>query len=346
MLRFISISSLVLLSLLLSCQPKKHEPQGPKQISLVAKEFQVEVLVTPGSMTIYNNFLIKRTDSSVDSVFRIFNLIDDSYCFSVLRRGRGPREVGNPAGVAVDERNETLWLEDWDKYCVHKISLGSLLTNPKYKPSYAFPLDESWIPTRSMFFHPSGNIGFSSFMLPDNLISVVDTKGGLMDSLSIPNTFLNDMYEDIGISEVPLWCQYVQEKDLMIVASHWENKFWIVEMDGTVLLQKEDIPKRTNEIYSGHSSSSFYSVSADESYIYFIYLGGEIIKFDEDAKHQLEYPNRLLVVDWKGTFHYDISLDKGIIFAVLDKERKRLICDSQDVDNFLVSYDLSWLYEE
>ncbi len=28
----------------------------------------------------------------------------------------------------------------------------------------------------------------------------------------------------------------------------------------------------------------------------------------------------------------------------LDKERKRLICDAQDVDNFMVSYDLSGLY--
>ncbi len=71
-----------------------------------------------------------------------------------------------------------------------------------------------------------------------------------------------------------------------------------------------------------------------------------MITFDAEGKHQVKYPNRLLVVDWEGTFRYDITLDNGIIFATLDKERKRLICDAQDVDNFLVSYDLSGLYKE
>jgi len=345
MLRFTRISSLLLLCLFCSCQSKR-DSQGPKQMTLVATEIQGDVPISPGSMTIYEDFLVKRTDRKVDSVFRIFDLTDDSYCFNVIRKGRGPGEVVNPAGVAVDERNGTLWLEDWSKNCVYRISLESLLTDPTYKSSYSFPLDEAWIPTKNMFFHPSGNIGFSSFMLPDNLISIIDVEGNLVDSLDIPNTFLREMYEDIGISEVPLWCQYVPEKDQMIVASHWENKFWIIEMDGTMLLQKEDIPERTNEVFSGQSGSSFYSVCADDTFIYFIYLGGEMITFDAEGEHQVKYPNRLLVVDWEGNFRYDITLDHGIIFATLDKERKRLICDAQEVDNYMVSYDLSGLYKE
>ncbi|MEZ5071354.1 MAG: BF3164 family lipoprotein [Bacteroidales bacterium] len=336
---------MVLIFLVGACQPKE-ESSGPVQLSIQGKEFQVDEPMTPGTMTIFKDHLVKRMDREEDSVFRIFDLRDDSYCFQALRKGRGPGEIANPAYAALDEKDGMFWLADWSKNCVVRISLDSLLTDPSYKPSYSFPFDETWIPVKNMFVHPSGNIGFTSDMLSKQLISYIDTAGNLVDSLAIPTSVLQHLYDEIGISEVPLWCLYVPERDKIVVASHWENKFWILDLDGRLLLEKDNIPERTTEVYSGNGESSFWGACADEKYIYFIYLGGTMINFGEDGDYQTSYPNRILVVDWEGNFRYDIALDHRIIFFALDKKRKRLICDSEEVDQILLSYDLSWLYEE
>ena len=67
-------------------------------------------------------------------------------------------------------------------------------------------------------------------------------------------------------------------------------------------------------------------------------------EFNNECEFQVKYHNRLLVVDWKGNFLYDITLDNRIMFVTLDKAHKRLICETDDFDNYLVSYDLSGLY--
>ncbi len=115
-------------------------------------------------------------------------------------------------------------------------------------------------------------------------------------------------------------------------------------MDGTPVFQKEDVPETSNEIHPGGWDITFYTINADETYIYLVYSGKNIAKYNaESGLNDILYPNRLLVIDWEGNFIYDITLDHGVIFATLDKKRKRLICDTKDFDNYLVSYDLSGL---
>lgn len=342
----LSLTLGVLLPLLLcSCQPKTDSGL-PKTMNLIGEEIQVDVIVEVGNMQIYNNLLLKRRDYDADYAIRVFDLDGFSVVSDVIGRGKGPGEAVNPAGGMIDEEHGILWLTDWGKDCVHRFHIDSLLTSPDYKSNVSFPLDPAWIPTMNMFYHPSGNIGFTSVMLQRNLVSFMDLSGELVDSLAIPNKVYPDTWKDMGYSDVPLICKYIPEFDRMVIVSRHENKFSLIEMDGTPVWQKEDIPEANDKVFAGNWENSFYTICADDTYIFLVYTGGRMGDFDAEGQFQVKYPRRLLVVDWEGNFRYDIALDHGVMFAILDTERKRLICDTQDFDNYLVSYDLSDLYKK
>jgi hypothetical protein len=152
-----------------------------------------------------------------------------------------------------------------------------------------------------------------------------------------------DIWDNGGISDNPLICRYVPENNRMIIASRHENKFAIIEMDGTPVFQKKDFPGVSEKIFIDWEAS-YYDVFADQTFVYFVYLGRSMGEFDAEGNFNLKYPNRLLVVDWKGNFRYDIELEHGIIYGSIDKKQKLLFCVAQDIDNYLISYDLSSLY--
>jgi hypothetical protein len=109
----------------------------------------------------------------------------------------------------IDKENNALWFTDWGKDCIHRFDINSLLTSPDYRSSTSFPIDPSWIPTMNMFYHPSGNIGFTIVMLQNNLVSFMDLNGNLVDSLAIPFKIYPDTWQDMGYSDVPLIYKYI-----------------------------------------------------------------------------------------------------------------------------------------
>lgn len=343
MLRKVKAMVLLVIPLMWSCH-RKTETDFPIKMNLTGEEIQVDATIEPGSMMIHDNLLLKDRGYEAETAVRIFDLEDFSLLTNTISRGRGPGEVANPAGGVIDEVDNIYWLTDWGKNCIHKFYIDSLLTDPGYKATSSFPIDKSWIPTMNMFYLPSGYIGFTSVMLQKNLVSIMDLKGNLVESLAIPNKVYPDIWDNMGISDNPLIFKYVPEYNRMVIASRHENKISVIEMDGTPVFQKEDIPEASKEIYAGSWELAFYIVEADKEFMYMIYEGGQMGDFDAEGKFQVKYPNRLLVVDWDGNFRYDITLDHGIIFVTLDKARKRLICDTEDFDNYLVSYDLSDLF--
>jgi hypothetical protein len=343
MSRLIKTVGLLIFLIQWSCQ-HNTESDTPIKMKLAGEEIQVDAILALGSMEIHDNLLIKRRDHEAETVVRIFDLADYSLLTNAIGRGRGPGEVANPAYGVIDKENGIYWLTDWGKNCIHQFYIDSLLEYPGYKATSSFPINKAWIPTMNMFYLPSGYIGFTSVMLQKNLISFMDLKGNLVDSLAIPNKIYPDVWKDAGISDVPLICLYVPEKECMLIVSHHENKFSIIEMDGTPVFQKDDIPEASDRVFAGYWENSFYAMCADDTYIFLVYVGGQMGEFDSEGNFQVKYPNRLLVVDWEGNFRYDITLDHRIIFVTLDKARKRLICETEDFDNYLVSYDLSALY--
>jgi len=345
MLRLTKIFGLLVLPFLWSCQ-QKTESIFPQKLNLIGEEIKVDLIIAAGDMEIHDNLLIKGRDYEAETAIRIFDLADFSLLTNTIGRGRGPGEVANPAGGVLDEVNDILWFTDWGKNCIHQFYIDSVLVNPHYKATTSFAIDKSWIPTMNMFYLPSGHIGFTSVMLQKNLVSFMDLSGNLVDSLAIPNKIYPDVWKDAGFSDVPLICLYVPEKDRMLIVSRHENKFSVIEMDGTPVFQKEDIPEASDKVFAGNWERAFYTVEADKEFIFLVYAGKRMGDFNAEGEFQIKYPNRLLVVDWKGNYRYDITLDHGVMFATLDKERKRLICDTQDFGNCLVSYDLSGLYKE
>lgn len=345
MFRISFVLGMLLLLLLCGCQ-QNTESELPKKLMLTGEEIQVDVFMELGNMDVQNNLLFIRRDWDADYAIRVFDLRDFSLISESISRGRGPGEVTNPAAGIIDEKNDIYWQTDWGKNCIHKFSIDSLLTIPNYKASVSFPINKSWIPPMNMFYHPSGHIGFTSVMLQKNLVSFMDLNGNLVDSLAIPNKVYPDTWKDMGYSDNPLICKYVPETNRMLIVSRHENKFSLIEMDGTPVWQKDDIPEASDKVFAGNWEGAFYSVLADDTYIILVYVGGLMGDFDAEGQFQVQYPNRLLVVDWEGNFRYDITLDHRVVFVELDKERKRLIGQTMDFDNYLVSYDLSMLYKK
>jgi hypothetical protein len=344
MSRLVKTIGLLIFLILWSCQ-HNTESDTPIKMKLAGEEIQTDVILAPGRMSIHDNLLFKKREHNAETAVRILNLDDFSFLTNAISRGRGPGEVANPAGGVFDEKNGIYWLTDWGKNCNLQFYIDSLLATPGYKATTFFPINKSWIPTMNMFYHPSGYIGFTSVMLQKNLISFMDLDGNLMDSIAIPNKVYPDIWEYGGYSDNPLICKYVPEYDRIVIASRHENKISVIEMDGTPVFQKEDIPEVSNVVHTGGWDKTFYIIDADDTYIFSVYSGQDMEQFDSNlGESVIHYPNRLLVLDWEGNFCYDITLDHEIIFATLDKARKRLICDTEDFDNYLVSYDLSDLY--
>ena len=156
-------------------------------MNLIGEEIQVDVIVAAGKMYIHDDVLIKRRKHETETAIQVFDLTDFSLLSYAIGRGRGPGELANPAGGVIDKAKEDYWLADWAKNCYYRFPLDSLLKVPNCQPTWTFPVDPSLIPTYNVFFHASGNIGFTSVLLQKNLISFMNLNGKLVDSLAIPN---------------------------------------------------------------------------------------------------------------------------------------------------------------
>jgi len=336
----------LLIQLFWGCQ-SKSESSSPDQLSLQGKELKVKEFINPASLEVYNSWLLVTKHYTDKKALCIIDLADLSVLSNAIKKGRGPGEMANPANMVVDEGHGILWFSDFGKNEMIRFPLDSLAANPNYIPIKSFPLNPAWIPTMNMFYYPSGYIGFTSVMIQKNLISFMNLQGQLVDSMAVPNKIYPDLWKDGGISDNPLICKYIPDYDRIILASRYENILSVIDMEGNAIFHKEDFPTKISSEQSLGSYRTFYSTEADEVFIFLLYSGIAMQEYDSDlGSSVIHYPNRLLVIDWKGQERYDISLDHPLITMRLDRLGRRLIGLTEDFDNNLVSYDLSGLYKD
>jgi hypothetical protein len=93
----------------------------------------------------------------------------------------------NPASWVIDKENRVLRFFDWGKHSIFMFPIDSLVSNSDFYATDYVSLNRILIPMMNVFYHPSGNVGFSSFNLQHNLVSFIDKQGQVVDSLAIPN---------------------------------------------------------------------------------------------------------------------------------------------------------------
>ena len=194
----------------------------------------------------------------------------------------------------------------------------------------------------NVFYHPSGNVGFSSFNLQQNLVSFIDKQGQPVDSLAIPNKLNRDFWENAGISDNPLILHYNPYHKKIVVAARFENFIAVIDQQGNPVFKLEGAPLKSDGSWDKYES--FYTIQSDQEFIYCLYTGGSIGAYDKELKRfKPNYPKKLFVFDWKGLARYEINLSHEVIFLKLDADRERLIGKTQEFENGLIIYDLSAL---
>ncbi len=334
---------------LAGCNNKKTQ-KPKKELILKGIELKVNSVLNPTRVTIFDSMLIvnesyrTRTDKSI----KIFSLNDFRLIANTVCVGRGPGELSNPASMVFDDKNRIIWYSDWGKYKCFKFPIDSLVSNPDYKPTESFVIEKGIMPMLNAFFHQSGNIGYTSFNLQENLISFLDTNGKQLPNIAIPKKIFGDFWKDIGISDNPILINYNSDKELIVVASRFTDDIACIDEKGLPVFQIGKLEIKDDPDWSmskGSDYMAFYQIDSDERFIYCLYAGGYMLRYDKKLNRGvMNYPNRLLVFNWTGTVKYDIKLDHPLMSFSLDKKRKRIIGSTKDFENGLVAYDLSMLY--
>ncbi len=213
---------------------------------------------------------------------------------------------------------------------------------------YIGPVPENRIFIKSRRILFSNKDGFKYSRILQKKREIINTKGEQLDNFAIPNNIFSNLWEDIGFSDNPIIINYNPDEELIIVGSRFTDDIACIDENGAPVFQIDELEIENDPDWSmskGSSYRSFYSIDTDERFIYCLYAGGYILRYDKKLNRGVaNYPNRLLVFNWTGAVKYDIKLDHPLMSFSLDKKRKRIIGSTQDFENGLVAYDLSMLY--
>ena len=192
----------------------------------------------------------------------------------------------------------------------------------------------------NVFYHPSGNVGFSSFNFQQNLVSFIDKQGQPVDSLAIPNKLNYDFWENAGFADNPLILHYNPYHNKIVVADRFQNYIAVIDQQGNPVFQLEGAQLKSSE--SWDKSRSFYTIRSDKDYIYCLYRGHPMRVYNKEMERaEFVYPSKLFVFDWEGVARYEVNLSHETMSFTVDEKRERLIGNSPEFENGLTIYDLS-----
>lgn len=317
-----------------------------KPLDLMGKVISSEIL-NPNGLIACDSLLFVREQLIGEKLFKIINLHDGEIISEVVHLGKGPGELINPASLILDEYNTELWIADWGKNEIFCFPIDSIIQNNAFLPTRSIKILKGYIPMMNMFYY-NKSFGFSSYNLRRDLISFIDNKGNLIDSLAIRNKFFKNLWEDKGLSDNPLLIHYNKNKRKFVVAGRYTNQFAILDQNGKTMFELE-YPFVNQSNYSDDRKwtgnyHTFYNIHSDEEFIYCIYAGDYIIGFDERNNSPVfNYPNKMFVFDWSGEMCYNIKLDQRIVFSTFDVKRKRIIASTFEDEPKIVIYNLSIL---
>lgn len=322
-----------------SCQEYDDGYKFMEKRNLTGNELLLDTILEPWCLDFLDTFLIvKEPFWKNQKGFKIFNSNTNKLVSDVITIGKGPGEFSNPGIIVVDENNRVFWCPDLSKNKYYRFPIDSLLLNPYYQASYSFDVYLGFSPMSNVFYYPTGMFGFTSFNLQHNLVSFINLKGKLIDSLCIPNKILPRLWDGIGYSENPLVVNYNESKNKFVIASRFTNYLAVTDMKGNPVFELKG--SRIENINT--DMITFYDIKSDEDFIYCLYVGRKITEYSKNEV-KVNYPTRLLIFDWEGRGIYNISLDHPIMFFAIDKNRELLIGSTLEFNNGIVVFDLSQL---
>lgn len=321
-----------------------------KRINLIGEELKVNAMLNPMIIYVSDSYLFILRSWLAEHGEKCVDILDLDSLFYLTQTawlGRGPGEIVNPSTIVIESRNNYFWINDWGKQKCFKFSIDSILMNPNYLPKESFKFDKSLIPMMNMFYYKDGRFGFSSFNLQKSFFSFIDKRGNIIDNFSVPNKIYSDISDEMGYGDNPLTMNYNSEKDKFVIASRYNNKLAVIDIDGNpdFKLDEMEIENDTDEKNTkGFNFISFYQIASDNDYIYCLFKGGNVQGYNTVLQSpEVYYPDRILVFDWSGNICYDIKLDHTLISFALDSKHNRIIGVTPDFENGIVLYDISQL---
>lgn len=179
----------LMLILFNGCRREQNHFSFKEEINLTGVEAKVMgAVLYPLNLIVFDSLLLMQEPPRTrKKLIKILDLNDFSLISNAVWLGRGPGEMVNPASWVIDKENRVLRFSDWGKHCIFHFPIDSLVSNPDFYATDHVSLNRALIPMMNVFLHPSGNVGFSSFNLQQNLISFIDKQGQPVDSLAITN---------------------------------------------------------------------------------------------------------------------------------------------------------------
>ncbi|MFW5700693.1 MAG: BF3164 family lipoprotein [Cyclobacteriaceae bacterium] len=344
----------LLIILILGFFPGCHQEQNhfsfKKEISLTGVEAKIKEVLNPESFLVFDSLLLIKEPhftSDTRKKLKILNLNDFSLISNAVWLGRGPGEMVNPASWVIDEEHKILMFSDWGKHRIFMFPIDSLVSNPDFYATDYVSYHKAIFPMMNVFYHPSGNVGFTSFNLQQDIVSFIDKQGQIVDSLAIPNKFNRDFWENAGFTDNPLILHYNPHHNKIVVATKEENFIAVIDEEGNPVFQLEGpavISESPNDMERWKKYKTFYQITSDQEFIYCLYRGGPMGFYDRELERlELNYPKTILVFDWQGSARFKINLCHELLYMTVDAERNRLIGRIREFENQLIIYDFSAL---
>ncbi len=212
------ITVLVLLSLHICCKNNKRDafnfPVTYELTGHLVKNVPISNRVS--SLVIIDSFLLLIDRNNYNGRFlQFFGLENFKLIASAGMMGKGPGEIENPANPVYDNKNGIIWLPDWNRLVIWKFPIDSILDNEKYYPTYSFPIKSSIFPLMNLELYNDSIFAFRG--LGSTLISFLNTKGDIIQGMSIKNHFDKSIWDNSTVMDVPFIFSFFPEKDKILI---------------------------------------------------------------------------------------------------------------------------------
>ncbi|MBS3742632.1 MAG: hypothetical protein KGY74_10970 [Candidatus Cloacimonetes bacterium] len=333
---------LIVLICLLGC---RQEDQGietftefPLTDTLEAIEPNVKAYFRGADLYVYDSLLILET-MYADNKLHLYNKNTFEQLAISGVSGKGPGEIRNPFGTALDRQNGVIWYCDQGNRNIWKFEIEGILKDTAYRPKKSVK-----IPSGPKFISNHKYLRDGLFTYPDNeranYLKTFNTKGEIVDS--IPNR--TNIYPDLKPKEImyTTWYLYTihPSKERIFLAYHNADIIVCTDFEGNVLYVKQgpdmiqEKPKRmaAREEAKENKKSTYWGIRADDKYLYCLYSGRNSWRMEND-KPTPQYSRKILIFTQEGDPVMKLRLEHPTPVLALDKENDRIITYPWSIGN-------------
>jgi len=311
----------------------------PEEVFLKCDTVQIDEFYTLAFLDIMDSLLFVIPLGTNANFVNVYNKNTFRLLKTFCPKGRGPYEIEMLGPYYTDPKNKVFWIVDFPKNKIWGYCMDSVMTSSDYLPVF-YTMPQEVYPMTDLTVYNN------NFYIPDpigeHLLFCFDTTGEHIKSCGI--NMINEGLDYFSeLSRIHILTNPYYKKTI-VVYRHFDI-LQLLDMEHpeekTVTIQGPDHFKFEEQV----KLSIFDQVIAyfgnprfDDKYIYTLYMG--LGTNDEDKENK-----RIHVFDWTGKPVLKINLDHHICSFAVDRENQRIIAYAADMENSLVTYDISILYQ-